>query len=108
MPRGRSAENRRPLDVWPLHSVIQEPWKLRQRCTWLADHALRSSDYANPKESCLAFVRLAHDRWFVDSVLFVVLVVVLFVVIRISGWHRVAHDRVDTPVDPGRNYLWNL
>src|SRR6266702_439389 len=31
MPRGRSAENRRPFDVWTVHSGLQEPWKPRQR-----------------------------------------------------------------------------
>jgi hypothetical protein len=54
-----------------------------------------------PKASCLVFVRLAHDRRFVGAVLLFVLV--LFVFIRISGRHRVAHDREGTPVDPGES-----
>jgi hypothetical protein len=51
----------------------------------------------NPKRiMALVFVRLAHDRRFVGEVLFLF---VLFVFIRISGRHRVAHDQEGTPVD---------
>src|SRR6516164_4872848 len=56
------------------------------------------------KASCLVFVRLAHDRRFVGAVFFL-LVLVLFVFIRISGRHRVAHDRKGAPVDPGGKFL---
>jgi len=61
-----------------------------------------------PKASCLVFVRLAHDRRFVGAVLLFVLFV-LFVFIRISGRHRVAHDREGTPVDTlGRKLLGDV
>src|SRR5437879_3744858 len=50
------------------------------------------------KHHALVFVRLVHDRRFVGAVLFV-LVLVLFVLIRISGRHRVAHDHEGSPVD---------
>src|SRR3984893_1433047 len=51
----------------------------------------------------LAFVRLAHDRRFIGTVL---VLFVLFVFIRISGRQRVAHDHEGTPVDqPGGKCL---
>src|SRR6478672_12600346 len=50
------------------------------------------------KASALVFVRLAHDRRFVGAVLFL-FVLVLFVLIRISWRHRVAHDHERTRVD---------
>src|SRR5467141_3285893 len=56
----------------------------------------------------LVFVRLAHDRRFVGAVLFL-FVLVLFVLIRISGRHRVAHDHEGTPVDqPGGKFLGDV
>src|SRR5450755_4638413 len=61
----------------------------------------------NPKKHhALVFVRLAHDRWLVLAVLFLF---VLFVFIRISGRHRVAHDHEGTPVDqPGGKILGDV
>src|SRR6202051_618413 len=57
----------------------------------------------------LVFVRLAHDRRFVGAVFLFLFVVVLFVFIRISGRHRVAHDHEGTPVDqPGRKFLGDV
>src|ERR1700682_1749018 len=54
----------------------------------------------------LVFVRLAHDRRFVGAVLFVL---ILFVFIRISGRHRVAHDHEGTPVDqPGGKFIGDV
>jgi hypothetical protein len=76
--------------------------------TECANH-FRNSGYL--KASCaLVFVRLAHDRRFVGSLLFVfVFVLVLFVFIRISGRHRVAHDHERTPVDqPGGKFLGDV
>src|SRR5258706_4029981 len=63
----------------------------------------------NPKKHhALVFVRLAHDRRFVGAVLFL-FVLVLFVFIRISGRHRVAHDHEGTPVDqPGGKFLGDV
>src|SRR6266478_2141768 len=63
----------------------------------------------NPKKHhALVFVRLAHDRRFVGGVLFL-FVLVLFVFIRISGRHRVAHDHEGTPVDqPGGKFLGDV
>src|SRR5258707_2596862 len=58
----------------------------------------------------LVFVRLAHDRRFVGAVLFLfVFALVLFVLIRISGRHCVAHDHEGTPVDqPGGKFLGDV
>jgi len=55
----------------------------------------------------LVFVRLAHDRRFVGAVFpFFVRVLVLFVFIRISGRHCVAHDHEGSPVaQPGAKFL---
>ncbi len=54
----------------------------------------------------LVFVWLAHDRRFVGEVL---VLFVLFVFIRISGRHRVAHDHEGTPVDqPGGKFLGDV
>ena len=61
------------------------------------------------KASCLVFVGLAHDRRFVGVVLlFVLFLFVLFVFIRISGRHRVAHDREGTPVDPSGKFVGDV
>jgi hypothetical protein len=60
------------------------------------------------KHHALVFVRLAHDRRFVGAVLFL-FVLVLFVFIRISGRHRVAHDHQGTSVDqPGGKFLGDV
>src|SRR5216683_1605250 len=60
------------------------------------------------KHHALVVVRLAHDRRFVGAVLFL-FVLVLFVFIRISGRHRVAHDHEGTPVDqPGGKFLGDV
>ena len=49
-------------------------------------------------QASLVFVRLAHDRRFVGGVVLFV-VVFVFIFIRISGRHRVAHDHEGTSVD---------
>jgi hypothetical protein len=52
------------------------------------------------------FVRLAHDRRFVDAFLFLFVLFVLFVFFRISGRHRVAHDHEGTSVyQPGGKFF---
>src|SRR5271165_2414491 len=63
----------------------------------------------NPKRHhALVFVRLAHDRRFVAAVL-LLFVLVLFVFVRISGRHRVAHSHEGTPADqPGGKVLGNV
>jgi hypothetical protein len=83
------AENRRPLDVWPMLSGFRRgPWnpRTRQRAAWPLRIA-RSDTQAKPilKATCLVFVRLAQDQRFVGAVLFVVFLLFLglFVVIRI-------------------------
>ena len=48
--------------------------------------------------NALVFVRLAHDRRFVGGVVLFV-VVFVFIFIRISGRHRVAHDHEGTSAD---------
>jgi len=55
-------------------------------------------------QAILVFVRLAHDQRFVGAVLLFVLV--LFVFIRISGRHRVAHDHEGTPVGQPLGDVW--
>jgi cbb3-type cytochrome oxidase subunit 3 len=68
------------------------------RAAECANH-FRNSGYAqSQKNHALVFVRLAHDRRFVGTVVFLFFFV-LVVFIRISGRHRVAQDHEGTPVD---------
>jgi hypothetical protein len=64
----------------------------------------------NPKKHhALVFVRFAHDRRFVGAVLSLFVLFVLFVFIRISGRHCVAHAHEGTPIDqPGGKFLGDM
>src|SRR6516164_6157181 len=80
-------------------SLRRSPDSDRSSVGWSAPACLAYS-FDHLKASCLVFVRLAHDRRFVGAVLLLV-VLVVFVFIRISGRHAVAHDGEGAPVDPG-------
>ena len=57
-------------------------------------------------QAILVIVRLAHDRRFVGGVVLFVVIVFVFIFIRISGRHRVAHDHEGISVDQlGEEFL---
>src|SRR5712671_3243600 len=92
------------------NSAASQPVSKRQPEITLPSSLSQPSSYGCDKcPHHLVFVRLAHDRRFVGGAVLFVLVLVLFVLIRISGRHRVAHDHEGTPVDqPGGKFLGDV